>query len=764
MQVEEAAHGRIGRFATVVVPSVLTAAAFAVASHFGDVGNLPLWALLTLLGLVGLEGEATGLLVRADSTRRALHAALSTQVLGITAVIYVIGWGPTLTIGYVFVAARALDTAGSRVWRIALGWTVVGILVGQAAIVIGLVPTYVAAPYVHGLAALGILGMAFVMRLLGRKTEENEQTLVQRDRADREVRTTLGLLSATLDSTADGILVVDAHGAITRFNAQFATMWRLPRAVLDSRDDDAAIQFVLDQLVRPEAFIAKVEELYADPEAESDDTLEFQDGRVFDRHSRPQRVDGVVVGRVWSFRDVTDRSRLVDELEHQAFHDHLTGLGNRALLRDRLEHALSRSRRSGATVTVLFCDLDRFKIVNDTLGHDAGDALLVAVARCLTQHVRDGDTAARVGGDEFALVLDQTTARDAIALAHRLLDALREPFDINGREIFARASIGIADNWADALDGDELLARADIAMYSAKSHGRDRFEVFEPTMQTDLTTHSELHDDLRRAVQHGELTLHYQPLIDLETNAIDSLEALVRWNHPTRGFVGPDDFIPIAEETGLIIDLGRFVLREACRQIMAWRTLPNVDQLRIGVNVSSHQLYDDQFVDDVRAILEESGLPATSLILELTESALLADTSSVHHRLHALKSLGVRIAIDDFGTGYSSLAYLHSFSVDYLKIDRGFITALTSDNSQARDMVRAIIGIGHNLKLGVIAEGIEETNQLEELRNAGCNTGQGFLFARPVPPERIPELLIKHRRRGASVEPATFEVSLTRSV
>jgi diguanylate cyclase (GGDEF)-like protein len=488
--------GTIGRVAIVVVPSALTAAAFAIGSHFGVVGHLPLWALLLLLVAVGVEGEISGAFVRADATVTALHVALSLQILGITAVIYVIGWGPTLTIGYLFVVARALDTVGSRAWHIALGWTVAGIVVGQTAIVIGLVPTYVAAPYVHGLAALGILGMAFVIRLLGMKTEDNEKAHVQRDEADRAVRTTLSLLSATLDATADGILVVDAEGAITRFNAQFAQMWRLPPDVLDTRDDNAAIQCVLSQLARPESFLAKVEELYADPDAESDDTLEFNDGRIFDRHSRPQRVDGVVVGRVWSFRDVTDRSRLVDELAHQAFHDHLTGLPNRALLRDRLERALAGARRSGATVSVLFCDLDGFKMVNDTLGHDAGDVLLEQVARRIEHNLRDDDTAARVGGDEFALVLDHTIADDAIALAHRLLDRLREPFDINGREVFARTSIGIADNHDDALDAEELLSRADVAMYAAKSRGRDRCEVFEPGMQTELTARHELRESI----------------------------------------------------------------------------------------------------------------------------------------------------------------------------------------------------------------------------------------------------------------------------
>jgi diguanylate cyclase (GGDEF)-like protein len=729
----------LGRVANVVVPTILTALAFAVLSRWGLVGDLPLWALVALLAVSGAASELTSGLIQPNSSPAALHVGMAVLFLGVTAIIYAIGWGPTLSIGYVFVLARALDVAGSRVWRTALLWTVVGIGLGQLAIALHVVPTYVKAPYVHGLAALCVLGSAFVIRLLGTKTEQNEI-------ADREVRSTVSLLSATLDSTADGVLVVDGHGKITQFSSRFAQMWRLPADILTRRDDSAAIEFVLDQLARPDAFVAKVEELYARPEAVSDDTLEFKDGRVFERHSRPQRVDGEIVGRVWSFRDVTDRMQLLDQLAHQAFHDNLTGLANRALLRDRLEHALARSRRSAATVAVLFCDLDGFKMINDTLGHDSGDLLLIEVGARFERSVRDGDTVARLGGDEFAVVLDETTPDDAAIMAQRVLDALRDPFMVGGREIFVRASIGIADNRADALDADELLCRADIAMYAAKGRGRDRFEIFEPEMQAELAAHHELYGDLRHALQDGQLVLYYQPLINLESRAIESFEALLRWNHPTRGLVGPDDFIPIAEESGLIVDIGRFVLNEACRQAVEWRTtLPGAGDVSIGVNVSSHQLYDDRFVADVERALCETGLPPTSLILELTESTLLSDTTRIHERLDALKRLGVQLAIDDFGTGYSSLSYLHTFPVDFLKIDRTFVSELNQDRSdQGRVMIRSIISIGHNLNLGVIAEGIEETDQLDELRDAGCNTGQGYLFSHAEPATRVPGLLAQY--------------------
>ena len=519
---------------TVAIPSILTATAFVALSHFELVGNLPVWVLLGLLAVAAVIGETFVRGVRPGTTDVRLHISIAMQTLAVTVIIYAIGWGPTLSIGYVFVFARLLDVGGSRVWRPTLLWMIAGIALGQLAISAHVAPSYVPAEYALGLAALGALGTGFVIRLLGTKTEESERRLAGRDAAEGEVRETLSLLSATLESTADGILVVDRAGAIREYNSQFAEMWGLPAGILERRDDAAAIEFVLQQLKRPELFVAKVEELYAQPDAVSDDTLVFNDGRVFERHSRPQYVDGQIVGRVWSFRDVTERHRLLNELEHQAFHDSLTDLANRALLRDRLEHAIARSRRSGAVVAVLFVDLDRFKLINDSLGHESGDQLLVEVAQRLARIVRESDTVARLGGDEFALVIEGTTAEDTNIVAERCLEAVRLPCEINGREVFVRASIGIADNARDALDADDILCRADIAMYAAKSRGRDRFERFEPIMQTELTSRHALHGDLRHAITRGELALHYQPLINLQTRRIDSVEALLRWHHPTR--------------------------------------------------------------------------------------------------------------------------------------------------------------------------------------------------------------------------------------
>jgi diguanylate cyclase (GGDEF)-like protein/PAS domain S-box-containing protein len=560
-------------------------------------------------------------------------------------------------------------------------------------------------------------------------------------------------LRSILDSAAEGIITIDVEGRIELFNGAAEKMFGWSAVDIDGRE----LSELLGAGLESQHASAVLEHLVGSggPEAE----VAALEGRRRDGSTFPIEVSASVMRSddtrkyVAIVRDISERVRLQQALEHQAFHDDLTGLANRALLRDRLDHAIARSRRSGATVAVLFGDLDGFKMINDTLGHDTGDLLLADVAHRIEHNLREGDTAARLGGDEFAILIEDASPDDATAMAARILDALREPFVVEGRELFVRISIGIADNHADALDADELLCRADIAMYAAKARGRDRHETFEPHMQSELADRHQLEDDLRRALDGNELELHYQPLINLDDGTIESFEALIRWHHPTRGLVEPSQFIPIAEETGLIIPIGRYVLREACRQLMQWRTeLPASHNLSIGVNVASSQLHDANFVTEVGDALTDTGLEAQHLVLELTEGTLLSDTTLVQQRLHELKALGVRLAIDDFGTGYSSLAYLRTFPVDFLKIDRSFVNELSHEQDEGRVMVRSIIGLGHNLSLTVVAEGIEDSHQLDELRDAGCNIGQGFLFARPIPPDDIPRLFKQHLAAGPPPE------------
>jgi len=450
--------------------------------------------------------------------------------------------------------------------------------------------------------------------------------------------------------------------------------------------------------------------------------------------------DPAVGGIVVNYRDVTTRKTLEEELRRQAFHDSLTGLANRALFADRLEHALSRTRRFGQHVAVLFIDLDDFKTVNDSLGHGEGDLLLVAVAERLQQPLRSGDTLARMGGDEFAVLLeDPSDASGPVEVAQRLLAALEPPFERGGKELFVHASVGIAVSTVKSMTPGDLLRDADVSMYTAKSNGKNRVEVFQPSMHAAATARLALKGDLERAMEREEFALLYQPIIQLKTGQVTGVEALLRWHHPRRGVVGPTEFIPVAEETGLIIPLGRWVLTEACRQAVAWDAEAR-RPLRMSVNVSGRQIHQAGFADEVAEVLASTGLDASRLTLELTESVLMQDVEVTAATLGELKALGVRLAIDDFGTGYSSLSYLRRFPIDELKIDRSFVATVNVGPDQSA-LVRSILKLGDTLHLETVAEGIEEADQLHELQGLGADLGQGFYFAKPLTSEAISTLL-----------------------
>lgn len=446
--------------------------------------------------------------------------------------------------------------------------------------------------------------------------------------------------------------------------------------------------------------------------------------------------DPSVGGLVLTARDVSERKVLEDQLVHQAFHDALTGLANRKLFVDRVTHALQRRLRSEAAVSVLFCDLDDFKVVNDTLGHAPGDQVLSVVGRRLAQALRAGDSAARLGGDEFAVLLEDSGLDAAKAIAERVLTEIRRPIDVDGEEVRVDASIGIATQRAGHLTADELLRDADLAMYLAKGAGKGQILAFEPQMHDLIHDRIQLKADLQGAAERGELRVQYQPSIVLSSGAVSGLEALVRWQHPQRGLIPPTQFIPLAEETGAIHAIGGWILARACADVRTWQREGGRDQLCISVNVSTKQLQRDDIITQVDHALRSSGLDPASLTLEITETAVLDNDDALVDRLNALKALGVRLAVDDFGTGYSSLSYLRRLPVDVVKVDRSFISPL-DDAGSGRALVATIIELARALDLQTVAEGVEQTDQVEILRELGCEVAQGFLFARPLDPEHV---------------------------
>jgi len=459
-----------------------------------------------------------------------------------------------------------------------------------------------------------------------------------------------------------------------------------------------------------------------------------------DREGREFPVElavwSVRIGKTRTFnafvRDISERKEFEDQLAHQALHDPLTGLPNRTLFHDRLTHALLRAERHpDQPVSVLFLDLDAFKTVNDSLGHTTGDELLQAVGQRVRAAMRPDDTVARLGGDEFAILLDGTEPIDEQLVARRINASLEAPFIMQGKEVFVRASVGIATS-TGAEQADELIRNADVAMYQAKSAGRAGYEVFEDRMHTAMVERLELDADLRRALDNDELVLHYQPVISLDSNRITGVETLVRWRHPSRGLVFPGDFIPAAEETGLIVPMGRWILEHACRQARSWHEgRPGEQPLSLTVNLSARQVQDQHVVADVERALVSSGVDPQHVVLELTESVLMDDIEQTITRLSELKELGVRLAIDDFGTGYSSLSYLHRFPIDVLKIDQSFVRNLPSGEEEMA-LVRTIVKLGETFGLATVAEGIERPEQLAELKAMGCQYGQGFYFSKGV--------------------------------
>lgn len=680
--------------------------------------------------------------------------------------------------------------------------------------------------------------------------EQLKEEMVHRT---KDLEKSLSLVKATLESTADGILMVSKRGAIVDWNHQLAEIFNMPADIVKSKDERRGLQHVLNMTYDPQALINQLEYLYDHPEIQGDmGEMPIKNGHIIARYSQPHIVGKRIVGRVWSFRDVTERKRAEEELRlreraieasthgvmiteakpsykilyvnpaltqitgyskeelmgkdglflkakeqteierlslalkeqredqaefqayrkdgktfwsemhiapvrdpegdinhfvaimvdiserkkmeeqliHQATHDFLTDLPNRALLLDRIQQAIINANRAKTIVGILFIDLDRFKLVNDSLGHDMGDKLLNCVSNRLVKSVRDSDTVARLGGDEFVIVSQFLQNEDSLVpLAQKLLRVISEPIAINGNELNITGSMGISFYPNDAKDVEDLLRNADTAMYQAKDLGRNNFQFYTAEMNKRVQHRLVMEHAMRMALEKNELECYYQPCLDLQGGNVLGVEALLRWHHPEMGDISPAEFIPLAEEIGLIGPIGEMVLRTACLQQKAW--LKQGIKLRMAVNVSGKQLKQDDFSMVVKKILKETAIDPKNLEIELTESVLLDNIDKTLDVLHELHKMGVNIVIDDFGTGYSSLSYLSQLPVNKIKIDKSFIANLI-ENANDKAIALTIIALAKNLKMKVLAEGVETIEQADFLRQNGCDEVQGFYYGRPV--------------------------------
>jgi diguanylate cyclase (GGDEF)-like protein len=577
------------------------------------------------------------------------------------------------------------------------------------------------------------------------------QDITDRKLAENKLKFANVLLRTEAEASPAGILVVDVNRKIISSNRRFCEIWDIPQEMIAAGIDGDVLAKVVGKIKDKEKFSAQVERLYESVNASSQDEYELTDGRFIDRHTVALTdPDGEYMGRIWFFRDITESKLATAHALRMTRYDGLTGLANRSVFVEALQHEAARAKRGKTGFAVMYIDLDHFKDVNDTLGHPVGDAFLQAVADRLRENTRETDTVARFGGDEFAVVVtDIDEPADAAIMANKLIKALSQLYSIRGNDIYSSASIGIDLYGPEASDAETLLAHADIALYRAKAEGRASYRFFTEAMDAEVMARISLGMELHEAIEAGQLFLLYQPQVATGSSRMTGVEALVRWNHPKRGMLRPDVFIPVAERTGLIIKLGHTVLMMACRQGKEWLDA-GLANIRIAVNVSAMQFKSPIALEaDIVAVLKETELPPHCMELELTETVLMNVAQEHHDILVRLRQLGVLIAIDDFGTGYSSLDYLRRFPVDRIKIAQNFVRHIETAAGDA-SIVKATIGLARELGIAVIAEGVETAEQLELLKNWGCAEVQGYYFAKPLVADEITEML----RKGGTLPPS----------
>jgi diguanylate cyclase (GGDEF)-like protein/PAS domain S-box-containing protein len=564
-----------------------------------------------------------------------------------------------------------------------------------------------------------------------------KQDISERRKSEEALLFKTALLEAQAETTIDGILVVDESNHIVLSNKQFGLQFGIPEELLRAKDDQVVLDCVTAKVEEPDVFVERIKYLYHHQSEKGRDEFALKNGTIFDRYTAPL-VDskGQHRGRIWYFRDITDRKLAEERVRYLAYYDDLTGLANRTLLQDRLSKAVADARRQKHKVALLFLDLDRFKDINDSLGHSIGDLLLQGIAERLKKWGREQDTIARLGGDEFVVMLTHITdVPNAAVAAERIMDVLNDAFVIQGHSLHVNCSVGVSVFPEHGEDGETLIKNADAAMYSAKQSGRNNFRFFTEDLNTQAVERVTLENRLRSALTRSELFLMYQPQIDIASGRITGLEALIRWQHPELGLVPPDKFIRIAENSGLILPIGEWVLRTACSQVRKWQEA-GLPRVTVAVNVSAIQFRQEGFCELVRKVLQETGVQPQYLELELTESLLLANAELMLSVIQELREMGVTLAIDDFGTGYSNFSYLKQFRINKLKIDRSLIQEIALNPDDAA-ITAAIISMAKSLHLKVIAEGVEDEAQMSILRTHHCDEIQGYYFSKPLPVDKV---------------------------
>jgi len=711
--------------------TVLVVPLFAIGRDRGWIADYPLWLPVGSLVLAQMLSTLSYAIWPKPQRAIDFWGRALCMTTGVAAAIYVTGWGATFGIGFAFTTVEMIRTSDSRAARPTLVLAMVSITIGELLVGFDLVKTLLPQPQGHGLAALQATGVGFVIAALGWTARAKEER-------DAELQSREEWFRALVQHASDLVVVVGADYRVRYTSPSVTTLLGysidanvFTPEVLHPDDAEAALGFFVDIAARPGAT------------GEHEVRLQHADGtfRCFEVSVMNRLGDRDVQGLVCNLHDVTERRRVEEALQHQAYHDALTGLPNRASFLEHLERARRVAEREQHSLAVLFLDVDRFKLVNDSLGHETGDRLLVDVAERLEHTVRPGDVVARFGGDEFTVLLAVADAADAVRVAERITDMLQRPVTVGGRDLVVSSSIGIALSHAGADEPSDLLRQADLAMYVAKEKGRSRWELFDAASAPHVVERLELEGDLWRALEREELVVHFQPEVLLTDERVVAAEALVRWNHPRRGFLAPGEFVPFAEESSLICSIDRYVLARACHWARQWsdERSPN-DRIVVSVNLSPRFVRQPDAVSDITGIVRAAGVDPRCLQLEITERTALTDVEHTVATLHALRTMGMRVAIDDFGTGYSSLGYLKRLPVDVVKLDRSFVEGMDTAESDVA-IVQAVITMGHALGMKVTAEGVERAEQAVRLAALGCDTAMGWYWSPSLAPEVLGDVL-----------------------